>query len=268
MTYRLFWVTAVMSFVVVFAASAPLAQTGGGSECRVEPTTTRLGVDPFYKKYCTASGLLVLSSANVPDAALRAAADIVTHMLAPMPDVQRRLQTMNLKIAVIGASEVTTDIPEHKILKARFPDRDFDKRTRGMGANGGRDSVTSGAEENLLCYPNDRYRGENIFVHEFSHSIKSMGLEPTILSFRRELQEAYSHAKATGLWANTYAQVNVEEYWAEGVQSYFDTNLFSDPPNGIHNSVNTRDKLKGYDPQLFAIIDRAFAGSSWRPRCP
>ena len=82
------------------------------------------------------------------------------------------------------------------------------------------------------------------------------------------MQQAYDHAKAAGLWDRTYAIVNAEEYWAEGVQDYFDTNLTSDPPNGIHNAIGTRDKLKTYDPQLFALIDGAFKGAPWRARCP
>src|SRR5262249_11319661 len=41
------------------------------------------------------------------------------------------------------------------------------------------------------------------------------------------------HARAAGLWANTYSMANAEEHWAEGIQSYFDANKMVDPPNGI-----------------------------------
>ena len=61
---------------------------------------------------------------------------------------------------------------------------------------------------------------------------------------------------------------NAEEYWAEGVQSYFDANKTVDPPNGIHNAIGTRAKLKEYDQDLFSIIDAAFKATAWRPRCP
>jgi hypothetical protein len=61
---------------------------------------------------------------------------------------------------------------------------------------------------------------------------------------------------------------NAEEYWAEGVQSYFDANKTVDPPNGIHNAIDTRAKLKEYDRDLFSLIDAAFKATAWRSRRP
>ena len=40
--------------------------------------------------------------------------------------------------------------------------------------------------------------------------------------------------------------------------------LQSDPPNGIHNHVNTREELKAYDPDLFDFVDRIFKQVEWR----
>jgi hypothetical protein len=45
------------------------------------------------------------------------------------------------------------------------------------------------------------------------------------------------------------------------VQSYFDCN---NPPNAVHNDVNTREKLAKYDPDLFALIDDVFRQSKYR----
>jgi hypothetical protein len=82
------------------------------------------------------------------------------------------------------------------------------------------------------------------------------------------VQRAYDNAKAAALWANTYSRTNAEEYWADGVQSYFDASRMVDPPNGTHNAINTRAKLKEYDQDLFSLIDTPFKGLAWRPRCP
>jgi len=73
---------------------------------------------------------------------------------------------------------------------------------------------------------------------------------------------------AASLWQDTYAATNEEEYWAEGVQSYFDVNLASDPPDGIHNHVDTRAKLAAYDPALYALVDEVFAGAVLANPCP
>lgn len=69
---------------------------------------------------------------------------------------------------------------------------------------------------------------------------------------------------AKGLWAKTYAAKNAGEYWAEGLQSWFDANLQADPPNGIHDHVNTRAELEAYDPALARLIAETFAHVEWR----
>ena len=50
----------------------------------------------------------------------------------------------------------------------------------------------------------------------------------------------------------------VQEYFGEGVQSFFDVNAYSARPNGIHNHVNTRAKLRSYDPTLFRLLKEVF----------
>lgn len=252
---------------------------GAPQYCSVTAPPADLPIDhSFYKKYCKVFGLAILSSARVPDAAFQAAGDIVSHMLAPMPDVQKKLAAA-IRVAIIGATEKTRDIPEYRTLE-NTPDVDWDKQTRGLGATPNR-PVASGAEENLLCYPlpsdgspsapddptTDRYHGENIFVHEFSHTVKQMGIEAINPEFKQKVANAFRHARGKGLWIDTYSMQNEEEYWAEGVESYFDANLFQHPPNGIHNEINTRAKLKQYDPQLYQLIDGAFHDGSWRPPC-
>ena len=36
--------------------------------------------------------------------------------------------------------------------------------------------ISTGAEENLLCLPSDRYHAEDIFLHEFSHGIHEIAV--------------------------------------------------------------------------------------------
>jgi len=257
------------ALALVCVPIAPLAEAEESTTpavCSVGPPPAALGLHPFYRKYCIANGIPVASSERVPDAALQMAAEIASQMLSVMPAVRERLVDIQSRVAVIGASQATSDIPEYKTLVPLYPK--LDQRTRGIGATTVAIPITSGAEENLLCYRTDRYRGENIFLHEFSHTIKVLGIQSIDPSFGLKVQQAYDHAKAAGLWANTYSMANAEEYWAEGVQSYFDANKMVDRPNGIHNAIGTRAKLKEYDQDLFSIIDAAFKATAWRPRCP
>jgi hypothetical protein len=78
-----------------------------------------------------------------------------------------------------------------------------------------------------------------------------VAVDPT---FESRLTAAFESAESTGLFANTYALENAQEYWAEGVQDWYYTNLESDPPNGIHNFVDRREELLEYDPVLYGLV--------------
>jgi alpha-glucosidase len=175
-------------------------------------------------------------------------------MLANRPDVLQAMVKNKMRFVVMAPTEMTTDVPEQRNMT---PKDYWDKRARGLGGR-----ITSCGEENLLNLKGDRYSKENILIHEFSHAIHSQGLRTTDPKFDGRLKQVYSRAIDKGLWKDTYAATNAAEYWAEGVQSYFDCN---NPPNkGVHNDVNTREKLKDYDPDLFALIDEVFKQSEFR----
>jgi hypothetical protein len=139
-------------------------------------------------------------------------------------------------------------------------------RARGLGATLDRPAV-SAAEENVLCYSSDRYRGESILVHEFSHAIFNIGIELHEPAMNNRLQAAYEAAIAAGKFTNTYAATNRDEYWAEGAQDWFDTNIIAIPSNGIHNEIHTREQLLAYDAQLAALLAEVFGDGPWRYRC-
>ncbi len=58
-----------------------------------------------------------------------------------------------------------------------------------------------------------------------------------------------------------YTFSNISEYWAEGVQSWFDTNRQND---SSHNHVDTRAELKSYDPALAKLVEEVFGDGPWR----
>lgn len=209
-------------------------------------------LNAFYQKYCDANGIPVLGSNNVNKKAIIAAHQKAIRMMQSLdPAVIEAMISVNTRIAVMAKSEVTTDIPEHSDLNTVFPDTDWDNRARGLGATLSRPASTV-AEENLLCQANDRYKGEDIFVHEFAHSIHVMGLRKTSQDFEDQLNSAFKASRVSGLWDNSYAATNASEYWAEGVQSWFNVN--QSPQSGIHNEVNTRAELLKYDPVLHDLI--------------
>lgn len=218
-------------------------------------------LDPFYQKYLDVEGLPVVGSKKVSDAAIREAAWIVKQMLSDRPDVLRSMANNKTRLAVMAYNEYTTDVPEHKNLKSRVF---WDRRARGLGATRSAPAVSC-AEENVLCHPGDPYSTENICIHEFAHAIHSMGMPDVDSAFDDNLKQAYERALSNGLWKHTYAATNRDEYWAEGVQSWFDDNRAND---ALHNHVDTRAELKKYDTGLAALCKQVFGDGEWRYQKP
>lgn len=239
----------------------------GACDAPITAPPASLGLDAFYVKYLDADGLPVIGSAKPSDAALRQACRIVRQMLSFRPEIRTTMIANEARVSVMARTEVTTDIPEHADLDTAFPGTDWDTRARGLGGTIDR-PATSCAEENLLCDASDRYKGENILVHELAHGIDLLGIRPSTPTWKARLTDAYSKATGAGKWKDTYAATNIEEYFAEGVQSYFETNLEATPPNGIHNDVDTRAELLAYDPALHALVSEVFGPSVWTPTCP
>ena len=100
----------------------------------------------------------------------------------------------------------------------------------------------------------DRWRGESICVHEFAHTMQLGVYNEMDSTFMSRLQDAYRAAINAGKFANTYAASNAVEYFGEGVQDWYNTNLESATPNGVHGPIDTRDELRDYDPMLYDLI--------------
>ena len=223
------------------------------------PTFVRKGYNlaPFYQQWIDVDGLPVLASANVSPYALKEAAWLIREMLKHRQDILLALVHYEVRFVVIAYNEMTTQIPEYRKLK---PNYYWDLRARGLGASLPNSIVTCG-EENLLNYPGDPYRSQNILIHEFSHAIHLVGLNTVDPSFDDRLKKAFESAKKKGLWKGTYAITHREEYWAEGTQSWFNANWTN---NTLHNHIKTREQLKKYDPELSALLTEVFGDSNWR----
>jgi hypothetical protein len=230
-----------------------------------------LNLDEFYVKALDVRGMPIVSSGAVSNEAFHAARDVIERMLSGRPEAYKRLRRNKGRLAIIGRAENTTDIPEHAHLNEEFErtgqGTDWNKRARGLGGTTWI-PVCSVGEENLLGLEGDRYRGESILIHEFAHTLANLAFSELDSKFERKLAEAYEEAVQAGLWAGTYAATNPQEYWAEGVQSWFDANLEVDPPNGIHNEIDTRAELKEYDPELAELIAEWFPDDEWRYSYP
>lgn len=259
----------------VVPTEKPAAIAGSFSQLLIASPPVSLGLDTFYKKYTDAFGIPIVSSGKVPDDALLVARDIVNYMLVKRPDVRATLVRQQARVLVMAQTEMETDLPERSDWKKPARDdrrltpgerENYDKpggiasmtdraywnaRARGMGG-----TITSCAEENLLGYSGTRYFGENILVHEFSHNIMN-ALHSTDTALFREIGVAYEAAKVRGQFKGQYAINTVAEYWAEGTQWWFWSNIeFYDGDT----RVQTPDDLRAYDPVLYQLLERVYAG--------
>jgi hypothetical protein len=221
------------------------------------------GIPAFYTQIQRVRGFPIVASAKVNPYALKEAAYICDLMLAKRKDVLDAMIQSGARLSVLAHNEFTCDLPECSGYADEpvtdfeaFSARDFwDARARGTGGSE-TDPFAACAEENLLSYPGDPYATENILIHEFAHSIHLRGLKNVDPTFDTRLHQAYEAAMKAGLWKTKYASVNDREYFAEGVQSWFDNNR---EPDHDHNYVNTRAELIEYDPALAALCREVFA---------
>jgi hypothetical protein len=223
-----------------------------------------LNAPEFYSKHVSAGGYPIVASAAVSDFALREAAWLVDLMLAKRPDVRDAMIRSGSRMSILAWNEFTTDQPEWAWMGDPASDgkqapgisaKDFwDARARGMGGSE-TDPYCSCGEENLLAYAGDPYSTECILIHEFAHNIHLRGLVNVDPTFDDRLKAAYRSAMRAGLWKGKYASVNHHEYFAEGVQSWFDNNRVNDHD---HNHVDTRVELVEYDPGLAALCREVF----------
>ena len=256
MLYLAIFIVCVIFFSVQLTA---IAQSVNISEPVPPSDAVRetFDLNPFYEQWIDVEGLPVVASAKVSPYAVKEAAWLIRQMVGHRQDILQVLAKNRVRFAVMAHNELTTQIPEHSDLQ---PDYYWDRRARGLGSTPTRPAVSCG-EENLLNYAGDPYSTENILVHEFAHAIHQMGLNTVDPGFDGHLETTFNFAKENGLWKNTYAITNRAEYWAEGTQSWFDTNRANDDQ---HNHVDTRDKLKEYDPALASLLTEVFGDMGWR----
>ena len=229
----------------------------------------RLTAKNFYSKAIDVGGVPVVSSRDVSDAALLEAALTLAKLSAKQPHLLQILREEEVHFAVIGSREPLTSIPAYEVLEN---DANTDWNAyRGLGATQWL-PVSSCAEENILCLQGDRYRDENICIHEVAHSLQGSGGKlptPRYVDFGEDdlgnfdlnerIRMVYEMGKDV-LWSNTYAGTNHEELWAEGVQSFYSVNYphSSRAGDGIHNDIWRRELLEDYHPELTSVIGKVF----------
>ncbi len=254
-------------WVIIMVAGLLLLQDltrcpGVGAETDLLSTPKITVINPpakgFFAKQLDFHGIAIKAPEVVVDEALFAAYGrlslLVTNLLTKQPQVLSNLVAAGAELHIIGRDQVTTDLPEWRHDKGK-PLQEYngltrDQRTRGMGG-----LLTSCGEENLLRLSQDRYRGRDICLHEFSHNILNHGCPRQV---KARIREQYHRSLSNGLWLKSYAGSNADEFFAELTMWYFGTH--GDLQMTGPKPANGPDGLKQYDPEAYALLDDFYSG--------
>ncbi|NQT37143.1 MAG: hypothetical protein HQ581_06620, partial [Planctomycetes bacterium] len=224
-------------------------------------------LDPFYEQHVTADSLLIVGSEKVSMHALREVGYLARKLLANRPDLMEKLGgTRKMYVCVMAYNEMQTDLPECRRMGSWW-----DYRARGLAGG----SVSCG-EENVLGLRGDPWAGENIFIHEFAHGLHGV-MGGTDEGFNLRLKALYDQAKEGGRFRGYAIEGGIGEFWAEGVQAWFNCNGTIRPKSGGGQSsfeilgpqgehvchLRTREQIMTHMPQYAELLDHAFRQNQW-----
>lgn len=260
---------------------------------KVTPPPPELNIDPYFTKFTWAGEFPIISRAASDEAMLKAN-DTLCKMFAYRHDILKALINNGVELVVLGPDERLADLPQFK----NGDDTNVDLTIRYLDYSP-LTKVLVVPEENVLGNPNDDYVGPCLEIREFAKALYYVcGTRPVDpdwdrggrdvqqyelrvkrldVQFGERLQGIYEAATSRGMWKNTPAVHDYVDYWAEGVLAYFDAagqdgtpfkdmgsdGDFSDSPHPIA----TRELLKAYDPELYALVNETMAYDShvdWR----
>jgi hypothetical protein len=235
----------------------------------------RFHIDPYYTKFTYAREFVVLGSGHVRDEALLRVNDTIRKLFAYRHDILKALIADGARLVVLGRDERLSDLPEFRESKDRAG---FDA-VRYLDYTPDRKLLVV-PEENVLGRPGEPFSGKCLAVGVFARALYQVaGLRPVLADFEqrrdkqqyelrvkrldvefdRALGKRYDAAMGKGLWKGTSAARDRVEYWAAGLEAYFDAAGAGQPPQGTDRPVTTREALKAYDPDLYALVDETMA---------
>jgi len=100
--------------------------------------------------------------------------------------------------------------------------------------------------------PNWDKRGRDVQQYE-------MCVQRMDVRFDEKLKGLHAQALSAGKWKGTPGVHDRVEYWAEGVLAYFDAAGLGMTPSDADHPITTREALRAYDPDLFALVDETMA---------
>jgi hypothetical protein len=249
----------------------------------VMPPPGQFKVDPYYTKFTYAREFVVLGSKHTSDAALLRANVVIRKMFAYRHDILKAMIADGARLVVLGGRETLSDLPEFAEAgkKPGFDAVRYLDYTPEL-------KLLVVPEENVLGSPSDPFAGKGLTVSVFAKALyRVAGMRPVDPGFEKQrtrqqyelrvkrldvdfdarVTRLHEAARNKGLWKGTPAGHDKIEYWAAGVEAYFDAAGAGLPPHDADRPIATREALKAYDPELWALVDETMASRErvdWR----
>jgi alpha-glucosidase len=242
----------------------------------VTTPSAKFKIDPWYTRFTWAREFTVLGR-GASDAAMLKANDTIRKMFAYRHDILKALIADGVKLVVLGRNEKLSDLPEYKSFKEM---KGFDALSRTLDYSPETRLLAVG-EENVLANPRDPNVGANQVIRVFATALyRVIGTRPVDpnwekrgrdvqqyelrvkrldVRFDEKLKELHQKATTAGKWKGTAAIHDRAAYWTEGVLAYFDALGQDAAPNDAAHPINTREALKDYDPDLYALVNETMA---------
>ena len=196
----------------------------------------------YFGKYTDSA---TKAAATIDPAAVAEAKRLVLAMLGhetTSKTVLERLVAGNTAIGIIGKGQLGTELPPHEFLLGQ---PHFDA-TRGLGGTV-HVPTSTGGEENLLMLDSDKYREENILVHEFAHGVMNVGLSESQIA---DVEKLRAKALSESRIKEVYMSSTKDEFWANASQAWFHAIKRVDVTDGN----NTREKIMANFPELASLL--------------
>ena len=160
-------------------------------------------LDPaFYKKCTLAQGILIATSAKVPDVAhLEAAYQFDQVMACLKPEIAQRIRDRKVLCTLVGHAEMVSDMPQFPSDKTGKELDFYNWRNRGFLTDKEGRPTFLFSEEDVMEYEGGMQL-ESILIHEFGHVIDGAGFDKEL---KERLEIAFKAAKEKGIYNDGYA---------------------------------------------------------------
>jgi len=252
----------------------------------ITPPPAQFKIDPYYTKFTWAREFTVVGR-QASDEALLKANDVVRKVFAYRHDILKALIADGVKLVVLGRKEHIYDLPE---FAKTAQTAKTDILTRSYDYSPDTKTLVVG-EENVMADANEPYVGGSQVIRVFARALYEvcgkrpvdpnwdkrgrdvqqyeMRVKRLDVRFDEKLTHLFEAASTKGLWKGTAAVNDMIYYWVNGVLAYFDANAQDAAPNDAPHPIATRELLKQYDPDLFALVNETMAYDGhpdWRYR--